>query len=103
MKTNNIIRIFTDVDMRCSHIGLSKIADKENVLLDELDSGEHILFLNRKGSKMKIYSKNNILSYLSSDKRLELSTLKYFTECFGAKGFQYNEALKKVLLEKLRK
>ncbi len=98
---NEIIQVFLDVDMRAGHRGLADVAKKRKVDVLNLDPGEHVVFVNRKVDKIKIYSARNVLSYLLSDKQLDISALSYFSDCYGAKGFNYDNALRKVLLQKL--
>ncbi len=99
---NKLLRVFLDTDMRAGHNGLSKVALKDNVNVADLKEGQHIVFVNKKADKIKIYSAKNIVSYLLSGSRLELSSLNYFADCFGADGFKYDKALKTVLEQKLR-
>jgi hypothetical protein len=100
--SNRIMRVFLDADLRCSHLGLSLLAAKEKVKVTELSDGEHIVFINRKVNKMKIYSARNIVSCHLSTGKMDLGTLNYFSEAFGAQGFKYDNALKKVLTERLK-
>lgn len=99
--SNKILRVFLDVNMQKGHKGLMEHAKKYSVSVLKLQPQEHVVFINSKGDKMKIYSANNVVSYRREDKKLELGTLQHFAECFGADGFAYDEALKKVLLKKM--
>src|SRR5258706_4325780 len=99
---NRLLRVFLDVDMRGGHPMLSALAKENGVSVANLSRGEHLVFINRKATKMKLYSANQVLSYLAGGRRLELGTLQHFSECFGAEGFQYTNALRKVLESKLK-
>jgi hypothetical protein len=101
---NKLLRVFLDTNMQLGHKGLTDLAAKHGSSPRKLGPGEHIVFVNRRGNRMKIFSANNVISYKANDTNspLELGTLQHFAECFGANGFEYTQALKKVLTERLR-
>ncbi len=101
MASNKILRVFTDVHMGLGHAGLTAYAAKHDVHTKKLVPGEHLVFINKKVDKMKIYSAENIVSYKWDSRRLEMGALSHFNECFGAEGFEYTNALRKVILQKL--
>ncbi len=99
--TNRLLRVFLDVNMGKGHVALTEYAKQHKVSVAKLEPGEHVVFINRKADKMKIFSTNNVVSYKRETHRLDLGALQHFAECFGADGFKYDEALKKVLMTRL--
>lgn len=100
--SNRLLRVFLDVDMRNGHVGLKKLSESNGYDVEQLNVGQHVVFINKRSNKIKIFSKNNVVSYMMSKTRFELGSLNYFSEAYGADGFSYDKALKKVLSEKLK-
>lgn len=101
---NNILRVFTDTDMRCQHPGLKKVAAKQRVLLDNLTAGEHVIFINTACDRMKMYSSGGVLSYIKTEGRIDMRYISAFPKAFNASGkFEYDLAVKEVLEKKLGK
>lgn len=101
-----LVNAFLDVDMRCQHDGLAKIAKKHRVDVWSLSPGEHVVFINRAMDRIKMFSPNGVLSYLrlKSDQRIDLDTLKYIPEAYdGSKDLRvtYSQALRKSLSKRV--
>jgi hypothetical protein len=98
---NRILRVIFEADMRGGHRALSSLAKDLKIYVDKLNDGEHVVFINRRLDRIKVYSSRNVLSYHLSHTKLDLTALSYFSQCYGAKGFSYDEALKKSLQKRL--
>lgn len=80
---NRVKQIFLNTDLRCQHRGLSLLAAKRKCNLDKLEPGEHVAFVNRRKDRVKLYSANGLLSYLKSDRPLDLRAIASIPEAFG--------------------
>lgn len=81
---NRIIRVFLNVDMRNQHTGLTNVALRENISLKKLKLNEHVIFINNKKNRLKMFSSNGLLSYLKSDKgALNLNLIEQIPRCFN--------------------
>ena len=100
---NRVVRIFLDVDFRNQHTGLSLVASKHKVDVDALKDGEHLIFVNSKRNKIKMYSSRGVLSYLRLKKGvIDLNTLVEIPKCFSHNlSVSYDKALTKVIKNKL--
>lgn len=102
---NRILRVFLDTDLICNHTGLSKIASKKSINLDGLKSTEHVLFVNSKKNRVKIYSHEGVLIYLvlKDGEQLDMRTLSLIPQAFSKSGrFDYTKALKKIIGRELK-
>lgn len=101
---NKILRVFLDTDMRNQHDGLEKIATKNKVSLIDLDQGSHVIFVNTRCNKIKIYSSNGVLSYMKKDTggKLDLNMIEMIPHSFNQTGaIDWNKAAKLSLEKKL--
>lgn len=103
-----LVQCFLDTDMRNQHDGLAKLAAKRDVNVYKLRKGEHIVFINGKLNRVKMFSKGGVLSYLKLRKGMEfnLDTLRKIPEAFNeSESFEliYSKALKSAIREKLGK
>lgn len=97
---NKILRVFLNTDMRCNHLGLKKVAEEHKINLDRLREGEHVCFINRTRTMLKVYSKNDIISFMKSPKGqpIDLRVLELIPKAFQTKGgFTYTKLLRKSL------
>lgn len=97
---NTIVRIFQKTDMRNQHDGLVRLALKFKVRLDSLGAGEHVIFLNNRLDKVKMFSANGVLSYYRAPGSLTMDMIEYIPQCFGANGMNWQKA-ERLALEKL--
>jgi len=86
------------------HPGLSALARKYKLDVNNLGAGEFVVFINPRHTKMKIYAANEVLCYIRpKDGRVSLDTVRYFPAVFNAKGkIDYDEALRLSLTEALK-
>lgn len=63
---NRITKLFYEVDLKCGHAGLGKLAAKHGVNVGGLKPGEHVLFVNKRRDKVKVMSHGGVLSYFKS-------------------------------------
>lgn len=57
---NRIVRVLMDADLRCAHSGLKALASARGIDLNRLKPHEHIVFLNRAKTKVKLFKNSNI-------------------------------------------
>ena len=99
-----VIRVFLNADLRCGHDGLTAMAKKEKINLAELEYGQFTVFINSKKDKLKVYAQNDVLAYYRSPHgRLEMRAIDKIPMAFRGYGFQFEDAVKKVLLSELEK
>ena len=99
--TNKIIRVFLGVDMRNQHDGLATLASKNKVTLANLDPGEHIIFINEKQNKIKVFSCRGTLTYIRKDKgRIDLNFIEMIPQAFNQFGELEWAKAEKLSLEK---
>lgn len=101
---SKLLMIFDNVNMGRSHDGLTEIAKRWKVDPHQLQAGELLLFINRARDKIKVFAPNNVIAYYRAPKgtRVDMQALQYIPRAFTKSGkIDYDEALKKVLQEKL--
>lgn len=104
MNKPKIFKLFTNTHMGLGHDGLSKIARKNKIKLEELDETDLILFLNTKLDKLKVLgAQGKVIGYYRSPdrRRIEPKALKYIPHTFGVNGFDYEAACALLIQEKL--
>lgn len=99
MIVHKLLRVFLDVDMRCSHDGLTALAIKHKVLPESLEAGEYLLFINSDRTRIKLYGANDVVAYLRvKTGRIDMRTVALIPQAFASKGkIDYDAALRKVL------
>lgn len=107
---SNVLHIFWDVDLRCSHAGLEahskRYRKQTKINIEALLPGEYVLFFNRSMSKVKLYAAHRVVAYTRSPKegRLDPEVISRVAQAFGGDGeIDYEKHLKDVLVERLRK
>jgi len=102
---NKVIRVFLETDMRSQHMGLIEIAKTKKVNLSKLEPGEHVIFINQAGNKMKLFSASGVLSYIRKDRgKIDLNMIEFIPSCWNARtGIDWDEASRKSLERKLGK
>lgn len=102
-RSTRVVRFFPNADLRCGHEGLAKIAMDNGVNARELSPGEFLVFANGMQNKLKIYAPGNLIAYLKSpdNRRIDLDIIRYLPRFFNGTEFEYDKAVKKVLLKKL--
>lgn len=104
MSKPRIFKLFLNVHMGLGHDGLSKIALKGKIKLQELNESDLIMFLNTKGDKLKVLgAQGKVVGYLRNpDKRpIMREALQYIPHTFGASGFDYDAACAAALQQRL--
>lgn len=102
--SGRILQCFINADLRLGHPGLSALARKYKINVDQMGAGEFIVFINPRRTKMKIYAANQVLAYIRPKSgHVDLNTVRYFPAVFNAKGkIDYDEALKVSITEALK-
>jgi hypothetical protein len=103
-----VLTLIDNVPMGNGHHGLAEIARKvAKIKVEELGSGEVIMFLNRAKDKLKIVgSRGVVLGYLKMPKgqRIMLEAIQYIPQTFGSSGaLNYDKALEKALVQRLQR
>lgn len=100
---NSVVHIFKNVSMSYQHDGLAELARKKKVNINLLDPGTHVLFLNSRLTRVKMYSANGVISYYRAPNggRLNLNMIEYIPQCFNAGGGMDWKKADKLALEKL--
>lgn len=91
---------FFDVDMRCSHEGLKKIVDDEEI---EIKSGDFIIFLNSRRTILKMFcgSLEVILMYKKGDQPIDPGVIPLLPQYVGGGKIEMNKAMHKYLTQRL--
>ncbi len=103
---NRVVRAVYDADFRCSHPGLTKIAQKLGVNPQELNEGEFLVFLNRPQNAVKIFASNNTIAYFKMPKpsqRVNLKIISMIPRFFNGTSLNYEGALKNQIESELAK
>ncbi len=99
-----IIQVFLNVDMRNMHDGLTKIAKKNGIEVGILSARQYVVFINAAKTKVKVYAANDTIAYSRSKSgKLQMEAVAKIPECFGGGAFNYDQALKLVLEELLKR
>lgn len=104
MAKPTVLKLFLDTHMGLSHHGLAELAKAARIPLRSLAAGDLLLFLNKKGDKMKILGGHGrVIGYLKmlNGQRIEKEALQYIPQTFGSSGFDYDAALLLTLNKKL--
>lgn len=99
-----ILRFFKDVDLRCSHEGLTIVAKKHHVDPTKLAPGEFLVFANSAQNKLKIYAPGNVLCYVRSPGygRIDMNIVRLIPRFFNGTEFRYDAAAREMLKTKLK-
>ena len=98
-----VIRIFLNTDMRLQHRGLIQTAGSKKVDIRNLGHGDHVVFVNKKMTRMKIFSENNLISYIFKQKGIALETIQEIANVFDGSSIDYTKALTAALRKKFDK
>lgn len=100
---SRLVHVFPKSDLRCSHIGLTKVAIKSNRDPRTLDNGDFLFFLNTKQNQFKLLGPNGILVHWKApdNRRVEIRAIEFLPEAFNGKEFDFNIAVKKSLVKTL--
>lgn len=102
---NKIIRVFLNVDMRNQHNGLTRVAANESVDLLKIKPHEHVIFINTRKNKLKMFSTNGVLSYvMAKEGMLNLAMIEQIPRCFNQDStLDWNKAQRLALEKQLGK
>lgn len=101
---NKIIRCFLDTSMNLSHPGLTKLAEKHKIALATLEPGEHVIFINRAWTLLKLYSRHNVFHYLRMPPNQKISpeAIQWIMHTLNPGGtMDYDKAVKNMLQQKI--
>lgn len=98
-----ILRYFPDTHMGLSHHGLTEIARKHKINLPELPHGNFVIFTNKKLTAVKVFAAGNTIAYKRTGTKLDLNMIKNIPRSFRGGQFNFDEALRETLEQKLGK
>jgi len=92
---NKLLRVFLNTHMGLGHNGLTSLAAQKRVSLPSLPTGEHVVFINRARTALKMYSPGNVVHYLKlpPGQKLRMETVQHFPNSLGGGEIQYGKAL----------
>lgn len=102
----SIVRCFLDTNMALAHDGLSEIAKRAGIKINDLEPGEYVAFVNRAKDRFKIYAAQNVIAYWRARKgdRLDLRVIREIPRVFNGSAIgDYDKALERVLAPRLAK
>jgi len=94
-----IVRYISGVNMGLSFRGLGQVAVDLRLSIDSLDSGEFVVFMNRKQTAFKMLAPNNVLVYYRHPKehRIDPRVIALIPTMFDGKVIHMDKALEKVI------
>jgi hypothetical protein len=106
-KKGKIVHIFNDVSMRKGHPGLSEMAAKAKINLNDLTVDEYVLFFNRQKTALKMFAAGwNNLNYFKMPERagvIDMRVISLIPKFFNGNKIEYDKAVKEVLEKTLFK
>lgn len=93
---NKIMMYFYGADLRCGHIGLTELAKKKKIHVNQLKGGEFLIFSNLKQTRFKLLGPNGVLVYLKPDSsdKIEMEAISMLPRLFNGTDFNYRAAAK---------
>lgn len=97
---NILTHFFQDVDLRCSHDGLSELIRKEKIKIGE---GDFVVFMNTSRTMIKMFchGKDAILHYKKDGRVLDPGIVKYLPKYCGGTELDIDGAIREHLEELL--
>ena len=82
-----LVQLFFNVNMGKSHGGLKLVAKEHGLDLDVLIPGQYVGFLNRKRTKIKLFSAGNIFAYLAlpEDQQVTMEIISQIPQVFQSR------------------
>lgn len=89
---SKVAHIFLNVDMRCSHLGLKQLVEKEKITV----GNNFVIFLNTARTMVKMFCKGTdvILHYKKEGRVIDPAVLKYLPTYCDGKEINMNKAIK---------
>jgi hypothetical protein len=96
---SKVVSYVPGADLRCSHVGLTKIANRHGRDPLQLRDGQFLVFVNNARTQAKILAKDNILVHLRGEggRKLSFAALNLLPKYFGGREFNYQGALREAL------
>ncbi len=86
-KGQQFLKVFFDVNMACQHPGLTGIARRHGIKVNNLERGQWLVFFNGGLNKVKFLGAGGVLGYYRVGRRhLTMSDLSALHEAFGYLG-----------------
>lgn len=100
-----LLRVFFDVDLRCSHHGLKDFAKQKSFDVSKIKQGDMVVFLNRRMTMLKAFaSGDEAIFHLAKEKRIEPETIKHLPRYFdGNIELTYKRALATAIDEHMKR
>lgn len=103
-KKQVIIRYFSGVHLGLGHPGLTKLASKHGLKVNELGDGEYVLFANTRMTGIKLFAQNNCIAYYKSPSgRIDPRVIALIPRFFNGTRIDLDGALREVILKDIEK
>lgn len=101
---SRLLQVFLNVDLRCAHDGLAKVAKDNKIKIEDLEPGEFVVFVNSHKNRLKLFTANGVLAYLKlKTGKIDLRTIALIPQAFKGSGrIDYDKALKDMIDEHLK-
>lgn len=98
-----LIRYFANTNLGNGHKGLSEIALKEDVDVNNLTRGEYVIFTNTRKNAVKMFAPGGVIAHFKvpGGARLDLRTIASLPKFFNGSEIRYSEALKHTIEKSL--
>lgn len=104
-RSNKLIRVIFNADMRCGHIGLTEIAKRLKLDLSSMRVGDFIAFVNTRKTHLKLLTTNSTLAHLRMPEgsgQINMKLLSVIPKFFNGREIKYDDALKEIISKELR-
>lgn len=90
---NKLAHFFLDVDLRCSHDGLSQIIKKNKI---QIGKNDFVVFMNQKRTMIKMFCQGEdaLLHYKKDGRTLDPGIIRFLPEHCGGKKLNVEGAIK---------
>lgn len=89
---NRVVHVFKNVNMLFQHDKLIELAASKKVDLKTLAEGQHVVFLNKKLTRIKLFSQHEVISYYRhpNGDKINLEIVGLIPKCFDSKAGAMN-------------
>lgn len=100
---NTLIRVVFNTNMQNGHAGLTKIASKVGVRIDQLGLGEFVVFINTRKTMLKLFAPGNTIAHFKTPDghQLNMKVIALIPRFFNGKELRYDEALAEVIRKEI--
>jgi len=99
--SRGLIRYFPETHMGLGHQGLTELAKTRGIDPGKLNSGEYVIFTNKKKTAVKIYAPGQVIAYKKYPKGIDLRIIQEIPRSFAGGKLNFDAALKSALVKSL--